>query len=317
MTGSFKKIDYRLRPAKHAERLMLIELFKRMRFAPSERYRYVGLGSVGFVDFRLCHRMLGIDDLISIEATEDPHEQERFTRNVPFAGIELLFGRSTAVLPKIDFSKLSFVWLDYDNVLDRWMASDIASICQTAASGTFLGVSFAAIFPQGKSAQEAEVGRLKSDFRELVPVDAKATFFEGARYAKFGRMALGELLLKALADADSGERDPSKRRTAKQVCYFRYKDGLQMATVGWVIFSEGDRPIFEASRLEQLPFYRDGDKPFRIDVPLVTPHEIAEMERRLPSLLTATDLDWLPLEEKEAFGRTHRYLPRFATLETA
>lgn len=317
MTGSFKKIDYRIRPAKHAERLMLIDLFKRLRFAPSETYQYVGFGSVGFVDFRLCHRMLGIDEMVSIEATDDPDEQERFRRNVPFAGVDLRFGRSTAILPALDFSKKSFVWLDYDNVIARWMATDIATIVQTAASGTFIGVSFASIFPQGKEAQKTELARLKSDFPEFVARDAKASDYEGKFYAEFGRSTLDALLKKAISDADAGEADPSKRRSAQQVCYFRYKDGLPMVTVGWVVFAEAERAVLEESKLDQLMFYRDGKVALNIDIPLVTPHEVAEMERRLPALLTAVDLDWIPMEEKEAFGKSCRYLPRYATLETA
>lgn len=60
MAGSFNKIDYRLRPAKHAERVMLCDLLRRMRFSSLESYQYVGFGSVAFVDFRMIHRALGI-----------------------------------------------------------------------------------------------------------------------------------------------------------------------------------------------------------------------------------------------------------------
>ena len=67
MPGTFKKIDYRLRPAKHAERVMLVDLFRRMRFAPIETYQYIGFGSVAFVDFRMVHKELGIKGLVSIE----------------------------------------------------------------------------------------------------------------------------------------------------------------------------------------------------------------------------------------------------------
>src|ERR1700712_3390037 len=76
LAGSFKKIDYRLRPAKHAERVMLCDLFRRMRFSPPETYQYVGFGSVAFIDFRLVHRTLGIRQMISIEETSDENEQD-------------------------------------------------------------------------------------------------------------------------------------------------------------------------------------------------------------------------------------------------
>ena len=55
---SYRKIDYRVRPGKYAERLMMIESFRRLRFATIESYQYVGLGSVYFSDFYLIHRAL-------------------------------------------------------------------------------------------------------------------------------------------------------------------------------------------------------------------------------------------------------------------
>ena len=68
MTASFRKIDYRVRPAKHAERMMMCEAFARLgAFDELPSYQYVGLGSVYFVDFLLFHRILGIRDMVNIE----------------------------------------------------------------------------------------------------------------------------------------------------------------------------------------------------------------------------------------------------------
>lgn len=105
MTGSFEKIDYRLRPAKHAERLMLVELVRRMRFEHIDQYRYIGMGSIGFVDHRVFHRGLGLSDMISIEAASDESVQERFIKNVPLACIDLKFGHTSEILPKLNFDK--------------------------------------------------------------------------------------------------------------------------------------------------------------------------------------------------------------------
>ena len=52
MSRSFERIDYSLRPAKHAERRMLCDVFRRLKpFGPVEDYVYVGFGSVWFSDF--------------------------------------------------------------------------------------------------------------------------------------------------------------------------------------------------------------------------------------------------------------------------
>ena len=68
MTARYRRVDYSLRPAKHAERRMLAEVFRRLRpFQPIEDYTYIGFGGLWFVDFALIHRMLGVHKMISIE----------------------------------------------------------------------------------------------------------------------------------------------------------------------------------------------------------------------------------------------------------
>ena len=60
LSGSYNAIDYRLRPAKHAERAMLVEAAARLRFSDLQNYRYVGFGSIYFSDFEIFHKVLGI-----------------------------------------------------------------------------------------------------------------------------------------------------------------------------------------------------------------------------------------------------------------
>lgn len=315
MVGSFKNIDYRLRPAKHAERAMLFDLFKNLRFSPLKDYQYVGFGSVAFVDFKMIHRSFGIDALCSIERTKDLEEQTRFNNNKPYDSIDLRFGDSSEILPQLDFSRRSFVWLDYDNAARRSMANDLATVASTAESGTFIALTFANVFPTDKKKSEVALQYLKDGFPEFVPGDAKAIDYQGKKYAAFVRHAFSALLQTALSNADAGNPTPQSKRRAFQVCYFKYRDGLEMATLGWIIVSELDLPILEQCRLNALPFYRDGDKAFSIRNPLVTPFEIREMERKLPSPETSAELSWIPQEDREEFARLYRYLPSFAPVE--
>ncbi len=67
-TPSYRKINYRVRPAKSIQRKMLCDALLRLSFfEPVENYRYVGFGSTTFTDFILFHKILGIKDMISIE----------------------------------------------------------------------------------------------------------------------------------------------------------------------------------------------------------------------------------------------------------
>jgi len=316
MVGTFTKIDYRLRPAKHAERTMLIDLFRKFRFAPIEDYRYVGFGSVAFVDFKMVHRSLGITDLVSIEDAKTDEDKVRFRRNVPMGQIDLRFGNSKAVLPTLDFTKHSLVWLDYDGALSRSMANDMASIAASAASGTFVGVTLTTNFthPQAKMLEEFE--RLKAEFPEFVEASTKMLTFQNVeKHAEFARKALGSLLQTALDDADVGLWDPGAHRSAHQVCFFRYSDGAPMATIGWLIVAEDDHSTMLDSNLSTLPFFKNGSVPFKIKMPLVTPMEIREMERRLPNVAMPNVLKWIPQKERQAFVEMHRYMPSFGNVE--
>lgn len=91
--GSWRKINYELRPAKNIERKMLSEAFRCLTsFGSVSSYRYVGFGSHFFSDFKLFHRSLGITQMISIE--DNKEYKERFTFNIPYSCIKLRFGNS-------------------------------------------------------------------------------------------------------------------------------------------------------------------------------------------------------------------------------
>ncbi|RMG75351.1 MAG: hypothetical protein D6711_06830, partial [Chloroflexi bacterium] len=64
MPSSSRKINYGLRPAKHIERKMLIEIFRRLsEFGSVESYRYIGFGALYFNDFYQFHKYLGIQNM--------------------------------------------------------------------------------------------------------------------------------------------------------------------------------------------------------------------------------------------------------------
>lgn len=316
MVGTFDKIDYRLRPAKHAERAMLLDLYRRLRFSPIQDYQYVGFGSVAFVDFRMVHRALGIRDMTSIEYTDDPVVQSRFVKNRPFGHVDLRFGMSSDVLPTLDFRRPSLVWLDYDQPARRSMANDIAIVAKEAPSGTFVAVTFTNDFPLDAAKAATQLGHLRDGFPEFVAADDKPIRFQGQKnYGEFVRSTFGALFETALANADAGKSDPLDRRSAKQVCFIKYRDGAHMATIGWVIVAERDLPLFDECGLPALTFYSPAAEAFRIDLPKITPMEAREMELSLPSPQTDPALDWLPTEQREIFARNYRYLPNFAPVE--
>ena len=313
MTGSFETIDYRLRPAKHAERQMLVELVSRLRFDHFDQYSYIGMGSIGFIDHRMFHRGLGICDMVSIEATEDETAQERFRQNSPLACITMKFGYTWDIIPQLSYERRSICWLDYDDRLSANMAADMTSLGARLKSGSFLCVSFACGIPLDKVGSDKEINRLREEFPDFVGEDAMPEDFSGKKYSDLGREALGSALERALHDSDA-TKPYEEQRICSQVCYFRYRDGAAMATVGWVIYKRNEQEAFDSCRLDQLIYYRDANDAFVIKIPKLTPFEVSKLERLMPSD-GVPEIEWLKEREREQFKDIYRYLPNFGIFE--
>ncbi len=137
MTGSYKEINYNLRPAKSVERKMLCEALRRLEiFSDLAEYRYVGFGATFFTDFLLIHKSLALNDLISIEEIKE--DKERFKFNCPYGCVKLCFGDANDVLPKISWTKKLILWLDYDEPLKNNMLTDIGTFISRALAGSII-----------------------------------------------------------------------------------------------------------------------------------------------------------------------------------
>ena len=144
MSGSFTRVNYRLRPAKGVERRMMADAFLRLwPFGRVESYRYVGMGSVYFADFALFNTVCGFTHLVSIEDAEDLQTQNRFKFNVPLVSIELkCFSHSNVELPKLHWDNVRTIcWLDYDGSLTRPVLTDIKLLGARMSPGSLLAVT--------------------------------------------------------------------------------------------------------------------------------------------------------------------------------
>jgi len=88
-----------------------------------------------------------------------------------------------------------------------------------------------------------------------------------------------------------------------------------MVTVGWVIITNSDQSVFDSCHFSNLPFVRMSDEPLKITIPLVTPFEVREMERKLPNIEASLELNWIPQPERRSFCAIYRYLPQFSVVE--
>jgi hypothetical protein len=294
---------------------MLVDICRRLRFFPLEDYQYIGFGGVAFVDFRLFHKGLGIRHMVSIQNTSDLSAQSRFAANKPFNCIKMLFGKSSEVLKKIAFKRPTIVWLDFDSLLNSDMCIDLEVLAtQRLPVGSVVFVSFQVQVPQDATETENFIEREGPTFGSLS--EKQVGDVSSNLIAEAGRKTFFDRLSIALGDADAGLSE-SKRRFAEQVAFFRYSDGAKMATVGWIICNEGKKEVLKQCQLDKSPLVRSRDSHYEIKVPILTPHEVRLLEKRLTKKGTAANApSWLPKKEKTSFESCHRFLPDFAVLES-
>ena len=322
---SFEKIDYSLRPAKNIERKMLCEAFARLsRIASLRSYRYVGLGSIGFYDFSLFHRHLGIRDMISVEGYLGA--KARCVFNKPYSCIDMAWGRSCEVLPRMKWPKRSIVWLDYDEALDADKLSDVGIVASSLRSGSVLLVTID-VEPKRFDPSTPREGRLEEFAKRIgrmrVPLVEEGARRRPMRESDFGNWGLA-LACREVLDAEIRrtltDRNAVRRREERliyhQLFNFQYADGAKMLTIGGMIVDGRDfRQIGGMRGFAGLSFIRVGSKPCRIEVPILTMREIRYLDQFLPGAVPIRRKLGLPARERMRYTRLYRYFPTFSEVE--
>lgn len=317
MTNSGRKINYAVRPAKNVERKMMRDFFLRLsHLGRLEDYRYVGFGSKYFSDFTLFHRHLNIPELISIEA--DIVNKERYEFNKPYSNIEMAWGRSTEVLPKIVHSpKKTIYWLDYDGQFEPYMLDDAAIVSERATSGSVFAVSFNCQAPTFKDGDPSSLQEalLKQVTKKHVPGSLDPRGWRANKaMAIFLKNCLAEEIKGILNRRSLSANTDEERLSIEQKLFFTYSDGAPMATVVFLFVSDNQKRMVSGCRLGDLYFTRTGDEPFDITMPNLTIKEIRHLmeirpDREKINKKIFTDKD------AEALWENYRYFPGFSEIE--
>ncbi|MEN3950726.1 O-methyltransferase [Iodidimonas sp. SYSU 1G8] len=323
MTDSFRRIDYSIRPAKHAERRMLCDIFRKLAaFEPVENYRYVGFGSVWFADFTLFHRALGIRNMLSIEQAVS--SKDRFEANKPF-NLHIDFRMSTQALPEMGYERRQFIWLDYDDPLSPEMLHDVAIIATRARSGTVLVVSLQCHrareiaeadreCARDESAATAEE-RFRTKFGNRIDPNIGREDLVGW---SFGTLSRGIVISEIEASLETRRlANPADQVTFTKICDFEYEDGAKMTTLAVVFCSPDEEERLSMCGFDNLEFVEDPNLPVYIPTPKLTPREFRQLESQLP-LAEGTELaiGHIPLGEANSFKRLYRYFPNFVVIES-
>lgn len=304
-TPSFERFDYQLRSNKHVERKLVFDfLIRARRRFDTSNYNYLGLGSMWFADHRLAHRLLDVDKLISIEASN----AARADFNKPFGTVEVLPGMSHDVLPTWtdeQWSNPFFAWMDYDGLLDQNIAADLSTFSRKLKPNSVLLVTANANYLNYKVKQSAVERAQKAG----TPIDPRAIAtlikllgdvvpaeYQGLKTST-GKPAdvSAENFPKCMAESliaflrhkitVSGREHGGKPLRFVPLFNFCHKDGVEMVTVGGAIADAVSDTEWENILVADPVLKNNGKLPahHRLDLIPITLREKLVLDSLLPS----------------------------------
>lgn len=311
--ASFDAVNYSLRPSKSIQRQIIFEGIRGLLNATkTKRPVYVGMGSIWFTDFVMAHKVLGVEDMVSIEGNEIGFRRARF--NSPFSTVTVKEGRSSAVLPSLYVDEHYagrpwVIWLDYDYALNESVKIDIRSVIENAPESSTFIVTF-----DGKDSKYDEAPQrpqlLRTLLGSVVPDDLSKDACEGERM----RETLADLTLKSMVAIAADMSRPGGFVPAFRAIY---QDGAPMVTVGGALPAPKDVPLVR-SVVEAEDWPCRPAKPIR--APHLTIREAAALQQQLPCARTLSRGDVQALgfdledDQIEAFQLYYRQYPAFAQI---
>ena len=240
---SFDAVNFSLRPSKSIQRHIVFDGVRELQMAIGlDRMVYVGLGSIWFTDFILAHKLLGIDDMVSIEKSAVGYRRAEF--NAPFATVRVMHGTTSTTLPILFEDRLIrgrpwMVWLDFDGEFDEAHREDIRTVVENAPTNSVLLLTF--------NGEERRYGspadrpdRLRELFGDVVPEGLSRRACRGDRMAEtLANLSMDFMRSVAMDMARVGGFVPAFRAV--------YRDTATMVTVGGFMPSEESR--YPAERL--------------------------------------------------------------------
>lgn len=317
---NFESINYTLRAAKNVERKMLCEAFGRLSMIDDiKNYRYVGFGSAYFTDFSLFHRSLGLNMLTSIEKEDAEEYKNRIEFNKPYSCIDLEFGESDTVLPRLEWRNWgkTLVWLDYTSKLTASILGDINTVVANVKIGSIFLVSVNIgpdEVPKGVKVEESREIRLKELEKRIerrnIPTRAYGLNLNVDNNKSIIQEIIDDHINKAVKIRKA---DENSELLYKQLFNFYYKDGAPMLTVGGIFYEEIQYGKVE-EMFKHLDYIRDGNNCFEIIIPNLTYKEVHALDKLLPLNSTVDIKKMIPLSQEaiDNYKNIYRYFPNFS-----
>lgn len=305
--NSPKYLNYETRPAKFTERKMLLSTFLRLCNTFKGAYQYIGLGGLSFTDFKLFHKELHIKDMCSIEGGL---KKEKVIFNSPYSFINIYHEMTSEALTKIDLTKKTLVWLDYDGALDNYMFEDLAILFNRLPIGSVYLMSCNKELKSDESGEIYTIEQFQEKFDGLVPFDIKVSDFSGSEDNRTIRKLLTNLIQKTI----KGRNRAGDNVVFHQLYNIIYQEnrGARMFTFGGILTDKETK--FEDLNLSDFDFVSNDDTVYKINLPNLTVKEVDLINKHLASdeeaeTLAASKI--VTVEDINKYKSVYKYLPSF------
>lgn len=326
-----ERINYTLRPAKHTERKMLCETFARLSSLDNiKNYRYIGMGSAYFSDFCLFHKAIGITKLLSIESEDEGYQKKRILFNIPYSCIEVKFGLSYDVLPRLPINKWKnkcIVWLDYIDKLKDKMLGDIEIVIFNLQPGSvfLLSVNIEKEEQSNEFLQKEKMTDQQYRIKMLEENVGKGNIppraYDMNLSVEKNKLIIREIIHNTILNSikkRNGGLSETEQLQYKQLFNIYYKDSADMLTIGGIIYNEKQKKIINGM-FKNLNFIRHGEESFDIIVPKLTFREMHALNKLLPkNEIIKTGIAKnkniiIPLSKEDVrnYANIYRYFPTF------
>lgn len=306
MTSSLK-VPYDLRPSKQIERRMFLEMLNTLSHAGFNisKYHYVGFGSIFFYDFRIFHKYGFINEMTSIESSEQIIRRCRF--NKPFNNVKIFNGLSSDFLKKILKKKEYLIWFDYDFGLDAIVCEDAYELSSRLKPGSIVILTID--LELGEDLRDKTPADLFDYFKEKLPDYSTSSL----RVDDFRRSVFENTLVTIIKNSfNSG----IVGRSGVSFQYFstiKYADGHEMLTIVGMVVDEACREKIAKSDISSLPFVNMGteDEVFKIPKIIFTKKELLYLEKYCPDGERSMEKEGISNSDFEIFRKFYRYWPSY------
>ena len=265
------KNNYSLRLNKDIERKLIarnLSALKKYSYVFDD-YLYVGFWSIYFMDFKLFHKILGINNMLSFEKGDSSRPQF----NNPYDFIKIEEGDfSDRYNSVVDFNKKIFFRLDYECSLSNDIIKDIDNIVRSKITkwGTILSLSLHCQLPLNDEKKEEYINKFREEWSWYLTRKKNSQGKE--ELPKFKHVTQENLAQKYI-----------------EILEGKVKDCLRGRELDYIILYEYN--------------YRDWSKMFTIWFLLDSWEKIAELKRNFWSVeMVEIDAPVLTLKEKVAFN---------------